>query len=675
MLIRALALAGCLAAGLVLVRAQEPGQQRPTFRADAHFVTVDAYPLKDGKVVEGLRPEDFIVEEDGRPQTIEEFEFISGADAAPSSTLRDPNTVTESRQIAADARTRAFVVYLDVKHVSLEGARAARVPLVTTLNSLIGENDLYGVITPRQAPSDLTFARKTLTVDDMLTRYWYWGERDMVYRSPLEKDIEGCFAFTSRGGKWYVHDGVLQRRLADVLIDRAREEETLQHLDDLVAYLGHLREGRTSVLLFTEGWRLFNDEGGLMAETGKALDKRCDEILLRLANVGLQQRFRDVTQHANRANVTFYPVNPIGLATFDLPLSADVIEPDPFRGDPIEDSPLRQNAQIIGDRAGSLKSLATATDGVAVVSNDLKGGLRRVTDMLRSYYLLGYYSTNKTFDGKYRRISVKVKPPGVDVTARRGYAAPTAAERAASLAAAAAPVDTSGPSPVEEALDTLARIRPSAELFVYGALGMGPAGQLTIVGELSNPLLAQGGLSKGGALSFTVTDAAGAQIGTAEVALAASARGGVATVAVPAGTNAVTVTAKLRVADATYDARTEVRRDADGLFGAPLVYRATPSSRSPLLAVAGFDFRRTERVHIEWPISGPLDRREGRLLSRNGEPKAVNITLTEREVDGRLMLGLDALLAPLGPGDYVIEVTGASGAATARRLIGIRVSN
>jgi len=39
------------------------------------------------------------------------------------------------------------------------------------------------------------------------------------------------------------------------------------------------------------------------------------------------------------------------------------------------------------------------------------------------------------------------------------------------------------------------------------------------------------------------------------------------------------------------------------------------------------------------------------------------------------MLGLDALLAPLGPGDYVIEVTGASGAATDRRLIGIRVSN
>jgi len=341
----------------------------------------------------------------------------------------------------------------------------------------------------------------------------------------------------------------------------------------------------------------------------------------------------------------------------------------------ISESPMRQNIQTISARATSLKSLALTTDGVAVVSNDLKAGLKRVTEALRSYYLLGYYSTNRTFDGKYRRITVQAKPPGIDVTARRGYTAPTAEERAASLAAASTPLDTSGPSPVEAALDALARIRPSAELFVYGALGGGASGRLTAIAEVSAPLLARGAMTGGGTLAFTVINAAGTEIGTAEVALPASARSGVATIDVPEGTGAVTVTAKLRVADGSYDARTEVARDAGAIFGAPLVYRATPSSRSPLLAVAGFDFRRTERVHIEWPITGPLDRREGRLLSRNGEPKAVNITLTEREVDGRLMLGLDALLAPLGPGDYLIEVAGVSGAATDRRLIGIRVSN
>ena len=120
-----------LALTLAPLQAQEPQQPRPIFRSDAHFVTVDAYPLRDGKVVEGLTAADFAVEEDGQPQTIENFEFIEGTSGTPDSARRDPNTVRESQLLAADARSRAFVVYLDIPHVSVAGARATRVPLVT----------------------------------------------------------------------------------------------------------------------------------------------------------------------------------------------------------------------------------------------------------------------------------------------------------------------------------------------------------------------------------------------------------------------------------------------------------------------------------------------------------------------------------------------------------------
>src|SRR6188768_4322531 len=82
------------------VRAQDPQQPRPIFRSDAHFVTVDAYPLKDGKVVAGLTAGDFVVEEDGQPQTIENFEFIEGTGAVSESARRDPNTVRESQLLA-----------------------------------------------------------------------------------------------------------------------------------------------------------------------------------------------------------------------------------------------------------------------------------------------------------------------------------------------------------------------------------------------------------------------------------------------------------------------------------------------------------------------------------------------------------------------------------------------
>src|SRR5207244_11921384 len=85
-----------------------------------------------------------------------------------------------------------------------------------------------------------------------------------------------------------------------------------------------------------------------------------------------------------------------------------------------------------------LRRLADATDGLAIVgSNDLAAGLKRVVDDLSSYYLMGFYSTGK-LDGQFHRITVRVKRPGVQVRARRGYLAATAASAASAAATKAA---------------------------------------------------------------------------------------------------------------------------------------------------------------------------------------------------------------------------------------------
>src|SRR6202011_1210402 len=90
-------------------------------------------------------------------------------------------------------------------------------------------------------------------------------------------------------------------------------------------------------------------------------------------------------------------------------------------------------------RITTLRTLADATDGLAIVdSNNLDAGLKRVVADLSSYYLLGYYSTGK-LDGKFHSISVRVKRPGVQVRARRGFLAATPAELKTTVRGAPAP--------------------------------------------------------------------------------------------------------------------------------------------------------------------------------------------------------------------------------------------
>ena len=120
---------------------------------------VDAYPLKDGKIVEGLTAEDFQVSEDGKPQKVEAFEFFR-IEPTPAETHKDPNTVAESMAQAADPHNRVFVTFLDTHFVRLSGGYYANKPLIDILDRVLAPNDLFGVMTPAMRPQDVTFGRK-----------------------------------------------------------------------------------------------------------------------------------------------------------------------------------------------------------------------------------------------------------------------------------------------------------------------------------------------------------------------------------------------------------------------------------------------------------------------------------------------------------------------------------
>jgi hypothetical protein len=76
----------------------------------------------------------------------------------------------------------------------------------------------------------------------------------------------------------------------------------------------------------------------------------------------------------------------------------------------------RQTFSIAG-----LKTVAELTGGQSSVFKFADRAIDRIDRATRFSYLLGYYPSNPTWDGRYRRITLKVNRPGVTVLFRHGY--------------------------------------------------------------------------------------------------------------------------------------------------------------------------------------------------------------------------------------------------------------
>lgn len=648
-----------------------PTPQRPTFRAGALFVRVDAYPARDGRIVKGLTKDDFEILEDGQPQAIESFEFIEFATWTPEALRRDPNSVRESLALAADPRYRVFVLYLDMYHVEVSGSHRVRRPLIEFLNRTLGPNDLFGVLTPRQSPADLTLGQQTQVIEEQLTRYWDWGVGG-VTGAPDREDLQliACFG----------------EDVAKELIRRRHLDKVLSDLEELSVRLGGIREERKDVILFSNGWSglppadlsLFARRGlgsGAVPPVGVGPDGRlrtgdpnpgalnmtwCSSELVRLAGIDFSIRYRQMIATARQANVTIHTITPAGL---EAPKDGTSAELDAIRG-----------------RTESLQTLAENTAGVAVVhTNDMGAGLRRISDDLAASYVLGYYTTNTKWDGRVRRIKVRLKASGAAVRARSEYRGPTAEEIA--KASAASPLSTdpvAGRSPVDAALAKLARLRAAATLHVLGAAG---PDEVTIVAELAPAGLAR--WKHGGDLQILVTDASGETVGSARGRLEPGARAALVRVPVTVRkeTTARTGSAgswqalvRLRAEGIASDEQSvTIARPTATLVGDPILFRALAGPNPSLRPVASLEFLRSERLRVEWPALGSLDRRDARLLGRDGEPFPIVVAVSESESGGARIIAADLTLSPLAAGDYLIELTATAGDMSERKLVAFRV--
>jgi len=452
---------------LVAPAASQVGdQQPPIFRRAVNLVMVDAYPTAGGKPVVDLNQGEVEILEDGVPQKVAVFERKTFRAPVPDPLRAEPRTVAESNRMAADPRSRVFVLYLDTYHLPgllNEGVNQypARDAVRTWMRSLMGEDDVVGFLTPELDAETMTFTRRTSAIDDFLRERWM-REIRVDDHDPTERMYQTCY--TRDEEQWVL----------EAMIARKRERQVLKSLHELVNRLGDLREDRKAVILVGGGWWVYGPDQKLAAPllnrplpgsgrigvdptgrlgVGRRDDQlqgafqECEKDRLMLANVDHQRDFQSLMGRANRANVSIYPIDPRGLA-----------------------APARVEQQdALEHRRSTMRDLAASTDGFTVIdTNDFTTGVRRIVDDMSSYYLLGYYSTNAKLDGRFRKITVRVKRPGVSVRARNGYLAPTEAEMAPppkppGTAGAPAAPRTPRSDAVAGALADLTRLRPGRE--------------------------------------------------------------------------------------------------------------------------------------------------------------------------------------------------------------------
>ncbi|HTL01529.1 MAG TPA: VWA domain-containing protein [Vicinamibacterales bacterium] len=650
-----------IAVAFALPAAQGPANPQP-FQTEVNYVRVDVHPTADGKPLADLAAEDFEVLEDGAPQKIAQFEYVRIGGPRPQTAAPEPSTLAGMRRAAQDPRTRLFALFVDPRFVTLLSSMQVRKPLVDAFNRLVGGEDLIAVMTPEMSPEALTFTRRTSSIETLLAGWW--GEKGWAgLADPIEFKYEACYP--EMGDTAGIAAEMMRRR---------REKQTLDALESLATYLTNLREERKAVIVVSEGWPLYGPNSQLARpvknrgsgvrpvtidpRTGKptaaeqdpfAPDYQlCETHRQAFSQLQDEDRFLAIMQSANRGNVSFYPIDPRGLTTDKQP------------------------------GVNALRTMAEMTDGLAITEQNIATGLQRVVDDLSSYYLLGYYSPAKP-DGKYHRISVRVKRPGVQVRARAGYLAAKAptVTRSTAPAAPAAPVsdaDAAEAHLVSDAIGGLSAYARERPIRLQAASGwMAGTPGVWAVAEVPR-MIGGDDWSKGGSAEVRLVDETGATIATQEVALPASAGPISARVFLKPAVPLTPGEYQIRVRATTTGAlpATEMLRIRVALPPASsgaLFNRRNVSTGNREAATADLRFRRTERIVVLVPASSTAAV-TARLLDRTGKPMAIPVTAAIRdEADGSHWRAAELALAPLAPGDYLIELS----AEGERTLSAVRV--
>src|SRR6266481_323245 len=400
----------------------------PAVRSTAQEVILDLVCRdKKRRTIRDIRPEEIHVSEDGVEQKLTSFHVAEGKTAESASA---PKSSAESGSLSFDPMREVRLVTLVFEGLDQEEKRFFRQALKDILDMTPEQNLYFSILTVDQKLhciqpftadhsallksvdrasmwSFMQYANNSAEVKSELQQILSQGEPQLQAGSssaggPSPSQIQSSITF--RMAK--IQYDMLQA--ADATDRAYNVRATIDALMTLVRAQSEL-PGR-KVILYFNPW-LF------ITETVK-------------------EQYSNLISMANRANVSFYTVDPKGLVTWSqgsngrdwLNGATGEIRSQQMKGGVGEVSTGQARAAETAESALRanpllwLRDLAQQTGGTAIAeTNDYKAPLRVAMDEVRTYYEAAYTPHIAVYDGKFRRISVRVDRPDIAVHTRSGY--------------------------------------------------------------------------------------------------------------------------------------------------------------------------------------------------------------------------------------------------------------
>lgn len=386
----------------------------PVLKVQTRLVVVDVVAQdKNGQPMKDLQAADFKVLEDGRQQTISVFAFQQ----PPADPKQQLATEPLPKNVFGNARrfkpkSALNVVLLDALNTTLLNQTYVRSQMVRCLEKLPQGQPIaiYALGSKLRLLQD--FTTDLTELKNVILNFK--GQASQLLSNPgggaeIPPILQGLAAtFASPELRQQIENFTQETSSSE--IDQ-RVGHTMSALASLARMLAGY-PGRKNLIWITEAvpMNIFPNSGS-SATSYVQTERSYDNQLALVANL-----FAD-------AQISVYPIDARGLLGSPLFNVANNVGTDV--GTDMESN---QNAELAAAHA-TMDDIAEKTGGKPFYNrNNIDGAI--IGDMQdgSTYYTLGYYPANKTWDGRFRKIRVNVEKAGVKVRYRLGYYAIDRAE-------------------------------------------------------------------------------------------------------------------------------------------------------------------------------------------------------------------------------------------------------